>query len=70
MEKPKFLEKEVRLSQSAWGFLPEGLEEKLVQSLQEDLQSGEWDRKFGHFRTQPTFTFALRLIIIKPIINE
>jgi SAM-dependent methyltransferase len=58
-----FLEKEVRLSQSAWGFLPEGVEAKLVQSLKADLESGEWDRKYGHFRSQPTFTCALRLII-------
>ena len=61
-----FLEKEVRLSQSAWGFLPEGIEEKLVQSLEADLKSGEWDRKYGHFRSQPTFTCALRLIISRP----
>ena len=61
-----FLEKEVRLSQSAWGFLPEGVEEKLVQSLKADLESGEWDRKYGHFRIQPTFTCALRLIISRP----
>ena len=58
-----FLEKEVRLSQSAWGFLPKGVEEKLVQSLEVDLKSGEWDKKYGHFRIQPTFTCALRLII-------
>jgi len=62
-----FLEKEVRLSQSAWGFLPVGLEDKLVQSLQDDLTSGEWDKKYGHYRTQPTFTCALRLVISKPI---
>ena len=61
-----FLEKEVRLSQSAWGFLEKGIEEKLVQSLQDDLNSGEWDRKYGHFRTQSTFTCALRLVISKP----
>ena len=60
-----FLEKEVRMSQSAWGFLPEGLEEKLVQALKNDLESGEWDKKYGHFRTQATFTCALRLIISK-----
>jgi SAM-dependent methyltransferase len=58
-----FLEKEIRLSQSAWGFLPEGVEAKLVQSLRADLESGEWDKKYGHFRSQPTFTCALRLII-------
>jgi len=58
-----FLEKQVRLSQSAWGFLPDGVEERIVQTLADDLQSGNWDKKFGHFRTQPTFTCALRLII-------
>ncbi len=58
-----FLEKQVRMSQSAWGFLPDGVEERIIQTLADDLQSGNWDKKFGHFRTQPTFTCALRLII-------
>jgi SAM-dependent methyltransferase len=58
-----FLQKEVRLAQSAWGFLSEGLEELLVKRLEHDLVSGEWDRMFGHFRTQATFTCALKLII-------
>jgi SAM-dependent methyltransferase len=58
-----FLQKEVRQSQSAWGFLPCGLEKKLVRALAEDLASGEWDRKYGHYRTQPFFTGALRLIV-------
>ncbi len=57
-----FLEKEIRLSQSAWGFLPEGMEDKLVKRLERDLKSGEWDKKFGEFRTKPAFTCALRLI--------
>ena len=61
-----FLKKEVRAAQSAWGFLPPGIEEKLVKRLADELDSGEWDRKFGHFRTQPFFTCALRLIIATP----
>lgn len=61
-----FLEKEVRLSQSAWGFLPEGVEDKLVKVLSDDLQSGAWDQKYGEFRTKPNFTCALRLIIALP----
>jgi SAM-dependent methyltransferase len=61
-----FLEKEVRLSQSAWGFLPKELEEKLVQRLEDDLKSGEWDRKYGHLRSQPDFTCALKLLISTP----
>ena len=58
-----FLDKEVRKAQSAWGFLPEGQEEPIVQRLAADLQSGAWDRQFGHLRTQPEFIGALRLII-------
>jgi hypothetical protein len=58
-----FLEKEVRLSQSAWSFLSDEIAEKLVNHLAEDLKSGEWDKKYGHFRTQGTFTCALRLIV-------
>ncbi len=61
-----FLEKEVRLSQSAWSFLKEDLENEIVRRLATDLQSGNWDKKYGHFRTQATFTCALRLIIAKP----
>lgn len=61
-----FLEKEVRLAQSAWGFLSEEVEERLVKALADDLKSGEWDRKFGEFRSKPNFTCALRLIIARP----
>jgi len=58
-----FLEKEVRLSQSAWGFLSDEVQNALVKRLKDDLKSGEWDRKYGHFRSEPTFTCALRMII-------
>ena len=61
-----FLEKEIRLAQSAWGFIPDEKQEEMVARLKSDLQSGEWDRKYGHFRTQPTFTCALRLIVSRP----
>jgi len=60
-----FLEKEVRMAQSAWGFLPEQVEKRIVKALADDLKSGEWDRKFGEFRTKPSFTCALRLIIAR-----
>jgi SAM-dependent methyltransferase len=58
-----FLRPEVRLSQSAWGFLPEGKAEELVQRLATELDNGEWERKYGHYRTQPFFTGSLRLVI-------
>jgi len=58
-----FLQKEVRLSQSAWGFLPPDLETQYVEHLRKEILSGDWDRKYGHFRTQPYFNGALRLIV-------
>jgi len=61
-----FLQPQVRKSQSAWGFLQPGVEERLVQSLADELHSGEWDRKYGHYRTQSEFTGALRLIVARP----
>ncbi|WP_368652578.1 class I SAM-dependent methyltransferase [Ornithinibacillus sp. 4-3] len=60
-----FLEKEVRLSQSAWGFLSDETENMLVKRLSDDLQSGEWDRKYGEYRAKANFTCALRLITAK-----
>jgi SAM-dependent methyltransferase len=60
-----FLQSEVRAAQSAWGFLPDGLEAQLVKRLSDDLESGGWDQKYGHFRTEPYFTCALRLVISK-----
>ena len=61
-----FLNKEVRKAMSAWGFIGEDLQELMVKRLSDDLQSGEWDRRYGHLRTQPAFSGALRLIISYP----
>lgn len=61
-----FLQKEVRQSQSAWGFLSGETEQAIVKRLEDDLKSGEWDRKYGHLRTQDSMTCALRLVIAKP----
>lgn len=61
-----FLDKQVRVSQSAWGFIPDKKQEEMVNRLRSDLDNGTWDKKYGHYRTQPTFTCALRLIIAKP----
>lgn len=59
-----FLKKEVRLAQSAWGFLSDELQEQLVKRLAIDLQSGAWDKKYGHLRTQASFEGALRLVVL------
>ena len=58
-----FLDKEVRKSQSAWGFLKDGEEERMVQILAQDLASGKWDEKHSKYRTMSQFTGALRLVV-------
>ena len=64
--RPKaFLDKNVRLMQSAWGFLDDDLEDQLVKRLADELKSGYWDEKYGKYRTQESFTGALRLIVSK-----
>jgi hypothetical protein len=37
-----------------------------VRELTRDLESREWDRKYGYLRTQPTFDGSLRLVISRP----
>jgi ubiquinone/menaquinone biosynthesis C-methylase UbiE len=59
-----FLRPEVRKAQSLWGFLPEGMEQRIVKKLQEDLTSGAWEKKHGHLRTLPEFQGALRLVVL------
>lgn len=65
-----FLDKEIRRAQSAWKFLPSGLEDILVNRLRVELDSGEWDKKYGHFRKEKNFQGALRVIITKPSNSE
>lgn len=57
-----FLQKEVRQSQSAWGFLTPEQEAACVQRLADDLTSGEWDKRYGMHRSMPEFTGALRIV--------
>jgi SAM-dependent methyltransferase len=62
----RFLDPLVRRSQSAWAFIDARTTDRAVGRLHGDLQSGEWDRRYGHLRTQPWFTGALRLIVAMP----
>lgn len=59
----RLLDPEVRLATSAWSFLDDGLEEAFVEKLSADLQSGDWDEKYGRFRYLTEFDGGLRLVI-------
>ena len=58
-----FLDDAVRRAQSAWTFLPAGVEQRFVARLADDLRSGAWDRAHGAWRTKPFFEGALRLVV-------
>jgi SAM-dependent methyltransferase len=56
------LDPEVRRGQSAWAFVDPELIERGLARLRDALASGEWEKRYGHLRTQPEYLGALRLI--------
>ena len=58
-----FLRKEIRQSQSAWGFIDQETENRIVKKLEDDLKSGEWDRLYGEHRKMKEFKCALRILV-------
>ena len=61
-----WLDPSVRASQSCWALLPAGVEDRIVERLRADLESGEWDRRHGHLREQDSLDGSLRLVIAEP----
>jgi SAM-dependent methyltransferase len=57
-----FLDPDVRKHQSAWAFVDRQTEQTMVRALADELASGEWDRRFGHYRTTPFFAGAFRVL--------
>jgi SAM-dependent methyltransferase len=60
------LDPAARLANSAWSFVDSLTAESYVSALAADLDSGEWDRRYGALRSQPTFDGSLRLIVALP----
>jgi SAM-dependent methyltransferase len=61
-----FLDPAVRRSQSAWSFVKDEDQQRIVSRLGDDLRSGVWDEKFGQWRREPYFEGSLRLIVSGP----
>ena len=57
------LERGVQGACSSWTLTAPAAIARFDEHLRRDLDSGEWDKKFGHLRTQPTYTGSLRLIV-------
>lgn len=59
----RLLDPGARLANSAWSFVDASVGERFVADLSRDLDSGEWDRRHGHLRTQPEFDGSLKLVV-------
>jgi SAM-dependent methyltransferase len=57
----------VRGAQSVWALLEPGVEERIVGRLKESLDSGDWDARFGHLRSEETNDGGVRLIVSEPV---
>jgi len=57
-----FLNPAVRSAQSSWTFLHPDVVRRGLVHLAGDLESGRWDERHGHLRTQPEYDGSLRLI--------
>lgn len=58
-----FLDPAVRAAQSAWGFVDVEAVDRGAARLAQELRNGAWDDKYGHLRSQATFTGSLRLVV-------
>jgi SAM-dependent methyltransferase len=52
----------VRRASSIWHRLPAATIDSGLDRLRQDLDSGEWDRRYGHLRTRATLDIGLRLV--------
>lgn len=58
-----YLDPAVRAAQSAWARLPDGVEQRAVEILSADLESGAWDDRHGSIRGIGEYDGGLRLIV-------
>jgi SAM-dependent methyltransferase len=58
------LDPAVRNAQSAWSFVDAEAQTRFVARLSADLESGAWDERFGHLRTQPQFEGSIRILTV------
>jgi SAM-dependent methyltransferase len=56
----------VRANCSGFARMDDEAEAEAVKRLAADLESGEWDRRFGHLRGMAEFDGGLRLVLARP----
>jgi SAM-dependent methyltransferase len=56
------LDPSVRRASSIWHLLPPSVVDSGLDRLHRDLESGEWDRRYGRLRAQASLDVGLRLV--------
>jgi SAM-dependent methyltransferase len=62
----RVLDREARAATSGFARTPRETVDRVVQALERDLGSGEWDRRHGHLRELNALDVGLRLVIGAP----
>lgn len=57
-----FLDPDVRRASSIWHLLPQAVVDRGLERLAHDLESGEWDRRYGELRERESLDIGLRLV--------
>jgi SAM-dependent methyltransferase len=57
------LEPTVRRAQSAWSFVDAPAQARFTERLSLDLETGAWDERHAHLRTQPESIGSMRILI-------
>jgi SAM-dependent methyltransferase len=66
-QKPEaYLDPAVRRGISTFAKLPADAVDRGLARLSDDLDSGRWEKHFGHLRTQESIDLGYRLVIAKP----
>ncbi|WP_327294505.1 MULTISPECIES: class I SAM-dependent methyltransferase [unclassified Streptomyces] len=60
------LDPAARQACSAWSFVDDGVRERFTDRLRADLDSGAWDARFGHLRSQSHYEGSLVIVRATP----
>jgi SAM-dependent methyltransferase len=59
----RVLDADARANTSGFARLAPGVEERVVEAMRRDLETGAWDERYGHLRELDAFDAGLRLVV-------
>ncbi|KAJ3329992.1 hypothetical protein HDU93_000681 [Gonapodya sp. JEL0774] len=65
-----YLDEAVRKAQSSWSFFSKERQTGYVNKLRSDLESGLWDKKYGHLRSLKEYQGSVRLVVARKFSNS